>query len=315
MPIYLSKKISKYNILIKACISLLFIYILFSKFIQASSFELVRHIGPGTLSICFGLSFLSLVFKSMRWKTMIEMMGGKINFLNLVELYLIGFYYGSISPGRAGEFVKGSRLSNNGLQTKNGLVSILYERFYDIATPTAFMSIYYTIYVSLHKEAPAILLLLGTYSISIVLWIGMIHAFQLFKKRIQFLKNVDDVCLIPSMRYTFTPAMASILNWACIGLSAFVLLNSFDVGIDFPHVMFAVCIAMLSLLIPVTINGWGIREAAFVWALRPFAEPSQAIIFSIAFSLIGTYSLALLGLMCEMRGKGEDGSLQGKARS
>lgn len=246
---------------------------------------------------------------------MIEMMGGRIKFSNLVELYLIGFYYGSISPGRAGEFVKGSRLSNNGLQTKKGLVSVLYERFYDIATPVAFVSVYYVIYMLLHKEVQSISLLLLTYSISIVLWIGMIQAFQFFKKRIQFLKNVDDVSLIPSVRYTFTPAMASILNWGCIGLSAFVLLGSFDVRIDFLHVMFAVCIAMLSLLIPVTINGWGIREAAFVWALSPHAEPSQAIIFSITFSLIGTYSLALLGLMCEMRGKGEEGSLQDKVQS
>lgn len=305
MSIHLFEKLLKYNILIKASISLLFIYILFSKFIQVNSFELVRHIGPGTLSICLALSFLSLIFKSMRWKTMIEMMGGKINFLKLVELYLIGFYYGSISPGRAGEFVKGSRLSNNGLQTKNGLISILYERFYDITTPIAFVSVYYIIFVLLHEELSAIPLLLGTYSISVVLWIGMIHAFQLIKKKIRFLNGVEDVRLIPSLKYTFMPATTSILNWACIGLSAFVLLDSFDVRIGFPRTMFAVCIAMLSLLIPMTINGWGIREAAFVWALSPFAEPSQAIVFSITFSLIGTYSLALLGLLCEMRVRGD----------
>ena len=315
MRILMFEKLSKYKTIIKASISLIFIYILFSKFIQASSFELIRHMGPGTLLICLALSFLSLVFKSMRWKTMIEMVGGKINFLNLVELYLIGFYYGSISPGRAGEFVKGSRLSNNGLQTKKGLISILYERFYDIATPIAFVSIYYITYAFLHKEVSSFLLLLGTYLISIVLWIGMIHAFQLFKKRIQFLKNIDDICLTPTWRYTFMPATASILNWACIGLSAFVLLESFNVRIDFPHTMFAVCIAMLSLLIPMTINGWGIREAAFVWALSPFAEPSQSIVFSITFSLIGTYSLALLGLLCEMRGRGDDGALQGRERN
>lgn len=185
------------------------------------------------------------------------------------------------------------------------MISILYERFYDITTPIAFVSVYYIIFVLLHEELSAIPLLLGTYSISVVLWIGMIHAFQLIKKKIRFLNGVEDVRLIPSLKYTFMPATTSILNWACIGLSAFVLLDSFDVRIGFPRTMFAVCIAMLSLLIPMTINGWGIREAAFVWALSPFAEPSQAIVFSITFSLIGTYSLALLGLLCEMRVRGD----------
>ncbi len=69
--------------------------------------------------------------------------------------------------------------------------------------------------------------------------------------------------------------------------------------------MFAVCIAMLSLLLPVTISGWGIREAAYVWALSPSVEPSVSIIFSVTFAFIGTYSLALFGLLCEMRIKGD----------
>lgn len=296
-------RLSRYSIFIKASISLLFIYILFSKFIQASTFELVKQIRPETLSICLGFTFLSIIFKSMRWKTMIEMLGGRIKFLDLIELYLIGFYYGSISPGRAGEFVKGSRLSKNGLKTKMGLLSILYERFYDISTPIAFVSIYYFIYVVLHRVAPMIMLLL-TYVLSIVLWICMFYAFQLFKNKIRFLGEIGDVSSI-SLKSTLMPATASIFNWACIGLSAFVLLGSFGVNIDFFRAMFAVCIALLSLLLPITINGWGIREAAFVWALSPFAEPSQAIVFSITFSLVGTYALALLGMLCEMRGKGE----------
>lgn len=298
-------RLSKYSVFIKASISLLFIYILFSKFVQASTFELVKQIRPETLLLCLGFTFLSIIFKSMRWKTMIEMFGGKINFLDLIELYLIGFYYGSISPGRAGEFVRGSRLSKNGLKTKSGLLSVLYERFYDISTPISFVGIYYFIYVILHRNAPVIILLLGTYSLSIVLWICMFRAFQLFKNKIGFLDEVGNVHSVFSLKYILMPATASIFNWVCIGFSAFVLLESFGVNIDFFHAIFAVCIALLSLLLPITINGWGIREAAFVWALSPFAEPSQSIVFSITFSLIGTYSLALLGMLCEMRVKGE----------
>lgn len=299
-------KLSKYAIFIKAFISVLFVYILFTKFLQANSFELVKNIGPATLSICLSFTFLSIIFKSMRWRIMIEMMGGKINFLDLVELYLIGFYYGSISPGRTGEFIKGSRLSKNGLKTKMGLLSVFYERFYDIATPVAFMSTYYFINDLMHKEAPAIMLLLGTYSISIILWVCMVYILYLFKNKMQFLDGIGDIGSMISLKYILKPAIVSMFNWACIGLSAFVLLESLGVSMGFFRAMFAVCIAMLSLLLPVTINGWGIREAAFVWALSPFAEPSQSIIFSIAFSLIGTYSFALLGMLCEMRIRGDD---------
>lgn len=235
---------------------------------------------------------------------MIEMLGGKIDFMSLVRLYSIGFYYGSITPGRAGEFIKGSRLSKNSLQIKKGMMSILYERFYDIATPIAFMSIFYSFNVFLHKDAPLILLLLGSYLISIILWIGMVHISQIFKNKIQFLREVEDVPLKTSIKHTLMPASASILNWACMGLTAYLLLGAFNVSIAFSSVMFVVCLATLSLLLPVTINGWGIREAVYVWALRPYSDPSVSIIFSITFTLISTYFLAFLGLLYEMRSKG-----------
>ncbi len=302
--IYILKILSEHVFLIKLSISILFIYLLFNKFLEANSFDLVRNIEPGTILICLGLTILSLLFKSLRWKAIIEMMGGKIDFLNLVDLYLVGFYYGSISPGRAGEFIKGSRLSKNGLQTKEGLISVLYERFYDITTPIAFVGMYFVTNTVLKGGASEILFLLGTFSISIALWLGLIYVFQFFKNKIRLLSNVASVSLAISSRYVLIPATASILNWACIGLTAYILLGAFGVNIAFSRVIFAVCIAMLSILLPVTVSGWGIREAAYVWALSPFVEPAVSIVFSITFSFIGTYSLALLGLLCEMRIKG-----------
>lgn len=240
---------------------------------------------------------------------MIEMMDGKIDLKSLVKLYFIGFYYGSISPGRAGEFIKGYYLSKNGLKTEMGMLSILFERLYDIATPIAFLTVYYSVEVLLHKEASAILLFLGTYPISIVLWIGLISIFNIFKNKIRFLDGVEDIPLEALFKNVLMPAAASILNWACIGLSAYLLLVAFDVTISFSRVMFAVCIALLSILLPVTINGWGIREAAYVWALSPFSEPSVSIVFSITFVLIGTYSLAFVGLLYDLvtkHGKSHD---------
>lgn len=303
MWVYILNILSKNIFLLKASISILFLYMLFNKFLQVSSFETFRILKPETILICFGLTLLSLIFKSLRWNVMIEMLGGKVDFKSVVKLYIIGFYYGSISPGRVGEFVKGSRLLKGGLQTKQGMASVLYERFYDIATPIAFVSTYVFFNVFLHKDAPSVLLLIGSYFISIVLWIVLVWVFQIFKNRIRFLDAVEDIGRETMLKHTLVPAAASILNWLCLSLSAYILLSAFGVNIALDRVTFAVCIAMLSLLFPLSINGWGIREAAFVWGLSPFSEASVSIIFSITFTLIGTYSLALLGLLFELTAK------------
>lgn len=145
-----------------------------------------------------------------------------------------------------------------------------------------------------------LLLVLGSYSLSVILWVSMVYLLQRFKNRVRMLKDVMDLNSREIFRHALMPAAASILNWACISLTAYILLGTLDVNISISRVVFAVCIAMLSVLLPVSLNGWGIREAAYVWALSPFSEPSVSIMFSITFAIIGTYSLALLGLIFEL---------------
>ena len=289
------KKLSKYSTYIKLSVSILFLYVLFTRFVQVQSLLLIRDIKPQTLFICLCFTLLSLIFRSLRWESILDMMGHHINFLCSVKLYMIGLYYGSISPGRAGEFVRGYYLSKNGIETKEGIASVLYERLYDITTPLSFIGIYFF----MQKEASLPILLILTYVFTILSWIFLVHFFQTFKVWIPYVKDIEDIPLKFSYKRIGMPALASVLNWMCYGVIAYYLLTALNIHIDFTYVTFAVCTATLSTLVPISIGGWGVREGVYVWLFSSFAEPSVSIIFSILFVFITTYFLALLGLISE----------------
>ena len=292
------KKLSKYSTYIKLSVSILFLYVLLTKFVRLQSLLLVTNIEPSTLLICLCFTLLSCIFRSLRWKCILDMMGYNINFLYSVKLYLIGLYYGSVSPARIGEFVRGYYLSKKGIQPKEGIASVLYERLYDITTPLSFVGIYSLMHT---KEVPLSVLLIITYAFTIILWFFFLYFFQTFKVKIPYIKDIDDIHLNLkfSCKLIGIPALLSLLNWMCFSVIAYYLLNSLNIHIGFTYIMFAYSVAILSVLLPISIGGWGVREGVYVWLLSPFSEPSVSIIFSIIFVIVTTYFLALLGLVSD----------------
>lgn len=283
------KKLSKYSTYIKLSVSILFLYVLLTKFIRIQSLLLIRNIEALTLLILLYFILLSCVLRSLRWKYILDMMGYNINFLYSIKLYLIGLYYGSVSPARVGEFIRGYYLSKNGIQPKEGVASVFYERLYDITTPLSFAGIYFFTYTI---KIPLSILLVITYAFTIVLWFFFTYFFT-FKVRYY------DIHLRFSCRSVGISALLSLLNWMCFGVVAYYLLISLNIYISFTYILFAYSVAILSVLLPISIAGWGVRESVYVYLLLPFSEPSVSIVFSIIFVVITTYFLALLGLAME----------------
>jgi uncharacterized protein (TIRG00374 family) len=282
---------------IKLGISLIFLYVLFTKFLSISSFAMVKDIGFEIIILCLFFALLSIIIRSLRWILVLDMMGYHIRFLESLRLSLIGIYYGSISPGRMGEFVRGYRLSKKGIPARDGLISVLYDRLYDIVTP---LSLAGTYYISTLFDLPLILWLLLANLLIIPFWGLFIHLFQRFKTRFHYLKEVRYVEVRISLRRQVLQAFLSIANWVCYGITGYFLFIGLGVSIDFGYVLSSISIVTLMVLVPITISGWGVREGAYVLFFSFYSKPETSIMFSIIFVLINTYLLAIMGLVVEL---------------
>ena len=292
---------NKWN-LIRLAISLIFIYILINKFFELESLQILSSISLGVIIVCLSLSLFAIIFKSLRWKYIIDMMEAKASIFLLFPLYTIGFYYGSISPGRVGEFMKGFYLTEHNIGSKKGLISVLYERIFDISTPLGLIVIYYLS----NGHINLFIMLTSTFFLAIILWMLAIYFFVNLKNFKYFAPSVtilNNFKIKYNIKYILLSGTASIINWIIIWISAYILLKALGVVVPFSYMVFVNCIAMLSLLIPISINGWGIREAIYASMFQPYCDPSISIIFSVIFAFIGTYFPSIFGLIFELKFK------------
>lgn len=292
----LLKRISKYGFYLKLIISVSFLYILFSKFVQLN--EIILNLGNirySVFMVCLVFSLLSLMFRSVRWKHVLYMMGYSIPLQEVFKLYAIGLYYGSITPGRAGEFIRGYYLSKKiNISKKEGFISVLYERLFDISTPISFVFLYL-----LMPNVSLWFLLIFTFCLSSILWFLMLCSFFRLRKIIPYLNKWKYIKLDISFTSILIPVLMSILTWLCFGFVAYCVLLSMNLTISFTYLLFSVFVATLLVIVPLTINGWGLREGAYILLLSQYIDSTKIIIFSILFVLLTTYFLGLLGLLIE----------------
>jgi len=71
-------------------------------------------------------------------------------------------------------------------------------------------------------------------------------------------------------------------------LQAYGLGRGLGIGVGFDYYLVFMPVAMLILLLPVSISGLGLPQAAVVWLLRPVGVPvEQAFALSTLFVVIG----------------------------
>ena len=81
-------------------------------------------------------SFLVLPFlyaKGWRWRVILEGWNIRISTMYAAILYTLGIYVGSVTPGQGGDVVKAWYLRREGYPLGPGLLSIVVDRFFDVA--------------------------------------------------------------------------------------------------------------------------------------------------------------------------------------
>ena len=120
------------KILVAAAGLALFAFIL-SKVDRHATWELLQHTA---LPPCFLglLCFLTMVYlKGMRWSYLLKMQGSRYSVWNCFLIYMSSLYWGSITPGRAGDFVKVFYLKEDlGYSMGKGMSSVLVDRVFDL---------------------------------------------------------------------------------------------------------------------------------------------------------------------------------------
>ncbi len=271
--------------------------------------ELIRVLSQ--IRIFFFVCALALVFplmfiKSFRWNVLLKSQGISYQLYETYMVYMSSLYFGFITPGRLGEFIKAFYIKQDkDVSVSRGMSSVLVDRMFDMY----------------------ILLLVGTFGLwkfnvlgkldltylFLLILIVLLPLFLLNKRvmkkpvsllyRIALIKKYED--RIKNSFNDFYNGVNKLINrglilaflLTCLSyllffFQCYLLLNSLDISIDFLDITLIMGVSNLISLIPLSISGLGTRDAVLIFffsllGFNPELAVSYAFLVFLNFFVFG----------------------------
>ncbi len=271
---------------------------------------------PWLLAAAFVITPATMLLKFMRWRCMIGMTGHRMAFSRASSIYLVGSFFGMVTPSKVGEIVKFHYLNRHGMDSATALSVSIFDRMFDMVAIAVFLVL-----------GAASVAGMGMFGSSIILFIALLaFAFYLLTRRgvmlrfINFISRfagkgrleMDDSKMdgfyapVSSMRSrpgkTGYMLALSLLIWFSEGVQVSLLIASFGASFGLVAATAAVCIGAIAGLLPITVSGIGTRDAAIV-ALLAYAgiSASTAILSSVIYTFFSMGVPAIIGGVLYMK--------------
>ncbi len=264
------------------------------------------------LCVVYGISW---VFRGLRQKAVLAIMGARAGFLESTGMELMSDLANHVIPAKLGDAVKVVYVRRRGyLGTGRAVFAAFLVRVSDLVA-VMLMTLASLVFVSASTSSRyGSLLMVMSGLLALIVASGTF--FLLYPERMSRLLRGPLARFRPSVMelssmLTARPLVLagvlgqSLLVWVFDILTLFVFLQAFGVRLGFPETAFVLLLSNLMKVIPLTPNGLGLYEGAMVVLLGAFGvERSMAFsigvldhgfmnLFSLALSFVAVYTMGL----------------------
>ena len=282
--------------IVKLCISGLLLYLLLRRVRGEGILNALANFSPGAMLGIIAMGGLVVITATLRWKILTHKLGLSSSFTNLLQLYLVGFFFNNFLPAGLGlDVVRGTYLTTEEGNGISAFASVFAERvigMYGIML-TGVITIIPFLHIPLIRTVflwTTLALLIATLSIILL---------TEHKIRDSITPKLDKMGRIGEILSNFYATMTLYRSHKNDILKALVLsiamqmelvfiafIAGLGLGIDVPfpyYLAFLPVINTVSML-PISINGLGVREAFFTMLFGYIGVSNEkALILSLAF--------------------------------
>lgn len=291
----------------------IFIYLLSRigvyKILNAISMIEIFYLIPAILFIP-----LIVILQTYKWNLLLDRQSINVNFKSLIKIWLIGFYYSVITPGKIGGFIKIVYLKEKtgeplGRCSSNILLDRLLDTFaiFTLAIFGSFLFISYFLdfFWALFIIFSSLILLFSFFmnkerSRRILKWLYFFLPETFKKKAIHTFNSFYEK--LPSQRKILPLYFLGVFNWVMIYSQAYIIAQAFSINVPYLNFILLLPIATVAVMMPITVGGLGTREITLIFLLSFFGVPPEKVFaFSILSMVIGSIFPAILGLYFALR--------------
>lgn len=263
----------------------------FKSFIQANIFFIFLAI------LFFGLQ---LLVSSYRWFLINKKIGINLPLTTTIYFSFIGLFFNQLLPSSiGGDAYKIIVISKRGISYFKSISSIFCDRYFGLFVTLIliFLSLY------LFPSSIQINSNLMIFSILIFFLINILFLFfynpqlkslfSLFKNRLfkVFLHLSNNLYLImTSFEILIKIVFFSLLVQSMLMLVFYFLSISIDAEISFYYFLASLPLVLLAAMLPISIAGWGVREAVFVFVFSFYGiNKADLVLISVLFGLVNIF--------------------------
>ena len=254
--------------------------------------------------VVFFISFIQYVLSAYRWMYISSKNGSEMNFFYCLKFYYISSFINNILPGGVvGDIYRAycaRESSHNVINLSKSVQGIVFERLSGQIMMFLIFLLSLTFFFLINAKYVA-------FFYTIIPVISSIFIIYIIAKKIYFNKIRSNEIIV-----NFKKIFSGIIFWNHTIISFFVVLSyiiiyiisaeALGISIDYFTFFVFTPIVLFSMTLPVSIGGWGVREAtalliAFLLGLSASSSISVAIMYGILnlfCSLPGLYFLLSL---------------------
>ncbi len=307
----LGRQILKNQWIIKSFGIVVFILILF-QIDWPEFFTTISRVDPVWVIGSLILQAVALFVTTWRWKFIMQHLDIHVSYGRSMVHQLIGTGMAMITPGQLGEFIKVVYHRGMGFPIPESALSIIIDRFYDLAMLCLFGFIGIGVIFGIQIEHLIIIIV-------ILILVGLAAFLYLrdkennaqrvaliltrvspkpYKEMIR--QNVENLIQqVTSMKpgLILSCLLLSFANYSLLLMKVYMLALSVHMQVEFWFFASAVPLFRLVGLVPITISGIGTRDAVIIYILSSVGIPPESSLILSVLSLVTFQLQALVGVL------------------
>ena len=263
----------------------------------------ISNINPLLFIISLSIFLPRITISTYRWKMIAHMQGIDVDLPTLIKLNLIGLFYGTVTPLWLGDWIRIPYLKEESKAPFAKCASnIFIDQIMEFSSLFILAIAGSLILFSRFHSLFFVLLISFAIFTSLAVFLkdkrrgkklfGIIYRAIMPKKFRPLMENELNVFYedMPSLSSLFIPLLIGIFAYLLYFTQIYLVAISFSIDIPFTTFILVYPVASLIGLIPVTISGFGTREATLIRIFSIYGVPENV---TVAISLAG-YVITML---------------------
>jgi uncharacterized protein (TIRG00374 family) len=256
-----------------------------------------------------------LIARNTAWLLILREQKIRIGFFRCLKIYLIGVFYGSISPGYVGQLMRVPYLKEKTGEPYGKLfVNTVIETFVHTVSLYGMMIIGAVLVIeTLPQLLPITIIWIVAVTLVAVYFVRKDRGEKLFRTLIMYLipRNVKRhfhefvdtfYANFPRFSAMIIPYLLGIITWVIVFSQEYMIVLGLGLEIPYFAFLFLFPIANTAGFLPITFAGLGIREGAAIYIFSTlFQTPSeQILVLSLVGFIITDFFLGILGFLLSL---------------